>query len=55
MTTITNIQNNELDPKEAYVWLTKITPGCRNDDLEKIIATNAEWAFRYAYVIKCRF
>ena len=55
MTTITT-QNNELTPKEAFTWLAKIMPGCRNDDLEKIIATDAYSSYRYAFnVLKGRF
>ena len=56
MTTINTIQNNELTPQEAYTWLAQITPGCRNDDLEKIIATNAYWSYAYARdIIKGRW
>ena len=50
------MQNNNLTPKEAFTWLTKVMPGCRNPDLEKTIATDALHAFCYARdVIKGRF
>ena len=46
----------DLTPEEAYTWLAKIMPGCHNDELEKIIATDAYWACEYAVnVIKGRF
>ena len=55
-TTNETTQNKELTPKEAYTWLTKVMPGCRNTELEKIIATSAKWAYQYAVnVIKGRF
>ena len=49
-------QNNELTPKEAYTWLAKVTPGCRNAELEKIIATDSYCSYCYAEeVLKGRF
>ena len=52
----TTNKNKDLTPQEAYTWLTQITPGCRNPDLEKVIATDAYWAYEYAYcVLKGRF
>ena len=46
----------ELTSQEAFTWLTKITPGCRNADLEKIIATDRECSYHYAKdVLKGRF
>ena len=54
--TITNQnQNTDITPEEAYTCTTN-TPGCRNDELEKIIATDAYWSYEYAVnVIKGRF
>ena len=56
MIAISTMQNNELTPKESYTWLTKIMPGCRNAELEKVIATSAKWSCKYAgNVLKGRF
>jgi hypothetical protein len=46
----------QLTPQEAYTWLTKIMPNCRNDELEQIIAQDINLSWNYAFlVVKGRF